>query len=277
MWVSPRPARRVTARRLATFARTIATCGLVAVLLPAASAAQQHRFGQPIYPAYMGFLDNPDGSVTMVFQYFSHGRDTVTVPAGERNQFPGVADRNQPTTFEPGNHEFVCVMVVENREVAKTTRWTLAFPDAPSSTSLDPLNDEYKLTERSREEAKRALDPATAPRGMCVNKPPRVLPNIRRPPTADGSLHDGIEEVTAQLGKELDLLGSAEDEGLPRGSSVTSTWRQASGPGKATFADPSKPRTKVSFDVAGTYELELHATDGTLESADRIRVVVKEG
>ena len=245
---------------------------VLAVLGPAAGA--QSRYGQPIYPAYQGYVVNPDGSLTLVFQYFSHGRDPVTVPVGPGNSFTGIADRNQPTTFLPGNHEFICVMVVDDAEQAKALRWTIAFPEEPSSTTLDPLNSEYLLTERSQQEAQRDVDPAEAPRGVCLNKPPRVTTNSRRPPTVDGSAEREIQEVKAELGKELALNGSVNDEGLPRDGAMTSTWSKVSGPGSAEFADPGSPRTTVTFDAGGTYELELRATDGELEASDRIRVVV---
>ena len=71
--------------------RAFAGCAVtLAIVLPSPGLAQP-RFGQPIYPGYQGFLDNPDGSVTMVFQYFSHGRDSVTIPIGPRNQFTGLS------------------------------------------------------------------------------------------------------------------------------------------------------------------------------------------
>jgi len=245
---------------------------ILAVALSAAGLGQP--YGQPIHPAYQGYVVNPDGSITMVFQYFSHGRDPVTIPVGPKNSFTGTADRNQPTTFLPGNHEFICVLVVENADEARALRWTIAFPEEASATSLDPLNSEYMLTERGQEEALRALDPEKAPRGICVNKPPRVSTNSRRPPSVDGSGEREIQEVKAEVGKELALSGSVEDEGLPRDGEVVAIWRKVAGPGAAEFADASAPRTTVTFDAPGTYELELHATDGELEATDRIRVVV---
>ncbi len=257
---------------MAALVSVFVTC-IVLTSTPSSTLAQT-KFGQPVYPAYQGFLNNPDGSVTMVFQYFSHGRDPVTIPAGPANGFTGVADRNQPTTFYPGNHEFVCVMVVENREVAAATRWTIAFPELASQTSLDPLNNEYQLMESTQKEAERALDVATAPRGICVNKPPRASTNRLRRPTGDPNVDDKIEEVGVALGAKLRLQGSAQDEGLPRGSTVTAGWRKVSGPGEVVFASPSQAVTTAEFSAAGTYELELHASDGELEHADRIRVKV---
>ena len=73
----------------------------------------QAQQNQPIYPAYDGFLKNPDGTYTLSFAYFSHNSDVVTVPPGTANAFaPGPGDRQQPTVFKPGHWRFQCVMVV---------------------------------------------------------------------------------------------------------------------------------------------------------------------
>ena len=246
---------------------------LVMVALCASSSFAQSQFGQPIYPGYQGFIENPDGSVTVVFQYFSHGRDSVTLPIGPANHFTGVEDRNQPTLFLPGNHENVCVMVVNSRREAEELRWSLTFPSEESATSNDPLNAEYMLEERSQKEANRGIDYATVPRGVCLNKAPKIFANGRR----FGSAADEIPEVSATVGKALELKGQISDEGLPRGSSITATWRKASGPGDATFTEVNAAHTHVTFDSSGTYLLDLHATDGELEATDRIRVVVEPG
>ena len=248
----------------------IATGALAAVGLSSAAA----QFGQPVYPGYQGFIDNPDGSVTMVFQYFSHGRDPVELPPGPSNHFTGEEDRGQVTTFEPGNHEFTCVLVMPDREAAQELRWTLAFPEEAVSTSLDPLHPEYMLEENSAHEAQRGLDLESAPRGRCINKAPAIRPTARfRPASQAGQ----IQEVEAQVGAELALQGRVTDEGLPRGSRVTSEWRLLEGPGEATFDDPSKPETTVTFATEGTYLLELHASDGELDNSEKLRVQVGAG
>jgi hypothetical protein len=264
---------RFGARGGALGAMVLVLALVLALALPGAGGAQP-RYGQPIYPAYQGFLQNPDGSVTMVFQYFSHGRDPVTIPVGPRNRFTGEADRNQPTTFLPGNHEFVCVLVVEDREAAKDLRWTVAFPSEPSETSSDPLNPEYLLIEQSQEEANRALDPATAPRGVCLNKPPKVRTRPRVPGAAAEKEQAPLQ---ATVGKPLALAGSAEDEGLPRDGALEVTWRQVGGPGTAAFTEPGSAATTVTFDAAGAYELELSASDGELEASERVEVEVAGG
>jgi hypothetical protein len=255
------------------FGRALVACAIASMLaVPFAASAQRGAFGQPIYPGYQGFLDNPDGSVTMVFQYFSHGRDPVELPIGPQNRFTGVEDRNQPTTFQPGNHEFVCLIVMENRKAAQELRWTVAFPEAESVTSLDPLNKEYMLTERSRTQANRELDLETAPRGVCVNKPPRVRSKPRR--FFGGSNGDENQNVEAKVGEELELRGSVTDEALPRDGKLVVNWRLVDGPGTADFVNPNEAQTAVVFSVVGTYELELHATDGELESVAGLSVTV---
>ncbi|MEE2777625.1 MAG: hypothetical protein VYE73_12795 [Acidobacteriota bacterium] len=243
---------------------------LIAGALAHQAAAQ--AYGQPVYPGYQGFLDNPDGSVTMVFQYFSHGRDPVILPAGERNRFSGHADRNQPTVFEPGNHEDVCVIVVESRQEAHQLRWFISFPDNEWSTSVDPLNAEYMLTERAAKEAQRDLDVGSAPRGVCIDKPPTVRANRLRRFAERSS--GTIENLAAHVGESVRLNGQARDEGLPRGSTVEVEWSLVTGPAAADFADCGSATTTVRFASAGTYELELTATDGTASSSDRLRFEV---
>ena len=56
---------------------------LAAVGLAVSASAQRN---QPIYPAYDGFLANPDGSYTLAFAYFSHNAEPVTIPAGRAEQ-----------------------------------------------------------------------------------------------------------------------------------------------------------------------------------------------
>ncbi len=98
----------MNARRL--FGALIAAGTLLGGPLTSFVQAQER---QPIYPAYDGFLKNPDGSYTIAFAYFSHNADVVTVPAGAANAFtPGGGDRSQPTSFKPGHWRFQCVMIV---------------------------------------------------------------------------------------------------------------------------------------------------------------------
>jgi hypothetical protein len=68
--------------------------------------------------------------------------------------------------------------------------------------------------------------------------------------------------------------GSATDDGLPSGSSLTVAWSRVSGPAAVAFSSPSSPDTNATFTAAGTYVLRLSGSDGTLGDTDDMTVVV---
>jgi hypothetical protein len=229
-----------------------------------APRAQQN---QPIYPVYDGFLKNADGSYTLSFAYFSHNADTVSIAPGPNNSFaPTPGDRMQPTTFLPGHWRFQCVMVV-GPEFDGKMKWTLAYAGTTTGTSEHMLQSNWNLLEGAAELGK--IDYAKAPRGVCLNRPPqvRVLGVTARrgqPPI-----------LTTTVGEELNIFGSAHDEGLPRGKSFVASWKMLTGPGQVTFAPPASARTKATFTAPGTYELELTASDSEFTSRTRLNVSVK--
>ena len=82
-------------------------------------------------------------------------------------------------------------------------------------------------------------------------------------------------DQTVKLPNSATMQGSVTDDGLPNPpGTVTRTWSQVSGPGTATFTDPSSPTTSVSFDTAGTYVLRLTGDDSALQSSDDVTVTV---
>jgi streptolysin S family bacteriocin protoxin len=68
------------------------------LLLP---SAPQREFGGSVAPVYEGWWDNPDGTKTAMFGYYSRNSvQELDVPVGANNRFePGDADRGQPTHF----------------------------------------------------------------------------------------------------------------------------------------------------------------------------------
>ena len=95
-------------------------------------------------------------------------------------------------------------------------------------------------------------------------------PPVNRPPTADAGPDHTITlpiDTTA-------LEGSASDDGLPAGSTLTITWTKVSGPGAVTFADAHSAATSASFAEPGEYVLKLTASDGQLSSSDTAAVNV---
>ena len=226
------------------------------------SAFAQH---EPVYAVYDGFVVTDDGLHVLSFAYFSHNFEPVTVPVGSLNSFgPDPADRQQPTTFLPGHHRFQCIVVM-GPEFAGGLRWTLDHAGTATTTSDDMLQYNWEFDAGSRRNALRDVEPADAPRGVCLNRSPTVrFLGLRGNPA----------EVTTAVGAELRLFGSVGDEGLPRVGTLVSRWRTLSGPGAVTFSAPDEPRTLASFDTAGDYELELWASDGEKAGSNRVAVTV---
>jgi hypothetical protein len=127
------------------------------------------------------------------------------------------------------------------------------------------LQSNWNLVEGAPELSR--LDFAKAPRGVCLNRAPtvRLLGKTAR---------KGEVTIDATTAEELHLFGSVADEGLPRTGKLAVAWKVLKGAGNVRFSDASAPRTTASFTTAGTYELELSATDSELSAALRVIVTV---
>lgn len=97
-----------------------------------------------------------------------------------------------------------------------------------------------------------------------------TLSTANQAPRVDAGPDQGIE-----LGASAELVGTASDDGLPAGSSLSVAWTSVSGPGGVTFADAASAATEAFFDAAGVYTLRLSASDGALTSFDDVQVVVQ--
>ena len=243
---------------------------LLAACLPAAPAGAQPN--QPVYPVYDGFHVTEEGVYVISYAYFSHNFDDVAIPPGAANAFgTEPADRLQPTTFKPGHHRFQCVMVM-GADFAGGLQWTLAHAGTTTSTSEDMLQYNWELDGRTTRSVLRDVHVGNAPRGVCLNRSPLVrLLGLR---AGSGGAPPDVETT---VGAELKLFGSVRDEGLPRGSRLTSDWRKLDGPGTVKFSAPDAPRTLATFDTPGLYELELRASDSALDARARVRVNVAAG
>ncbi len=73
----------------------------------------------------------------------------------------------------------------------------------------------------------------------------------------------GGPSQTIILPAQAILSGTATDDGLPN-NTLTTTWTVISGPGAVTFDDANQPATAATFNVPGTYVLQLSAFDGAL-------------
>jgi hypothetical protein len=91
-------------------------------------------------------------------------------------------------------------------------------------------------------------------------------------------VHAG-DDLTFQRPQEYQMLtGSVSDDGsgTPDGY-LRMLWSQVSGPTGVVFvSDPNQPQVFVRFPMAGTYELQLWATDGQEESSDTVVITVED-
>jgi hypothetical protein len=99
----------------------------------------------------------------------------------------------------------------------------------------------------------------------------RVNPGNRAPIVDAGSAQ------TITLPATVALIGSATDDGLPVGSTLTFLWSKLSGPGTVTFSNSSTLATTATFSVSGTYILRLTASDGALSSISDVTITVNTG
>ena len=125
---------------------------LVAVLIVAGTASAQTRFsyssGQPLEPAYEGWMPNTDGSFTMYFGYQNtNWVQEFDIAIGPDNDFsPGNADMGQPTHFYPRRNPFLFTIQVPKDFGNKELVWTLtangvtrkAFGSLKTDYLIDP-------------------------------------------------------------------------------------------------------------------------------------------
>jgi hypothetical protein len=81
-------------------------------------------------------------------------------------------------------------------------------------------------------------------------------------------------DQTVALPAQAALDGTVTDDGLPSPPALTTTWTKVSGPGTVTFGNVNAVDTQAGFSLAGTYVLQLSASDGALSTNDQVQVTV---
>ena len=109
--------------------RALIALALIASLgiLATAQTRFSYNSGQPLEPAYEGWMPNKDGSFTMYFGYQNtNWQQEFDIPVGPDNAFsPGAADQGQPTHFYPRRNPFLFTMQVPKDFGDKEIIWTL--------------------------------------------------------------------------------------------------------------------------------------------------------
>jgi RHS repeat-associated protein len=95
-------------------------------------------------------------------------------------------------------------------------------------------------------------------------------PQGNRAPTVNA----GADRTITLPVDTLTLQGTAADDGLPEGSTLSVAWSKVGGPGAVTFGSAGSLDTTAAFGTAGRYTLRLTVTDGELTAFDDVIVTV---
>ena len=99
----------------------------------------------------------------------------------------------------------------------------------------------------------------------------QVTVNVEAPPSDLPPVVNAGSSQTITLGQVATLSGTVTQTTT---NPLTDQWTQESGPGTAIFANAQSPSTTVQFTAAGTYVLDLSATDGTMAGSSSVTITV---
>jgi hypothetical protein len=95
-------------------------------------------------------------------------------------------------------------------------------------------------------------------------------PPVNQPPVVNA----GPDQTITLPVATVSLNGTVTDDGLPNPpGAVTTTW-SAVGPGTVTFGNASAKATTATFSTAGSYTLQLTASDSALSASDTVVITV---
>jgi len=254
-----------------------ATAILVAILMGTfgtqSATAQVPRtltqFGQPVYPAYEGWYDNPDGSFTLLIGYFNpNEEETVEVSIGENNFIsPGPPDQGQPSVFDSGRGYGVFTIQVPADFGDKQVSWTLT---SNNQTVTIPMHMQADYYVEPLKDAANGNEP----------------PTIRFSQSGEGYAGPPIgvaQSYTAAVGTPLELSVWTSDVKPPEGYRpnpfrtqipLTLKWHVLRSPGQVEFSEPEQefedssdqnPTTTATFSEPGEYLLRVEGLDETGE------------
>jgi hypothetical protein len=171
-----------------------------------------------------------------------------------------VVDRNTNTIFEMSKDGFLVNAIDISAAGADDPADVVLAPG-----SSDPSRMNLYFVARGEDNDGNPFENDGRLYEMSVDLPP--VGNLA--PIADAGVNQSVT-----LPALATMAGGARDDGLP--GALATTWSKVSGPGTATFTDPSSPTTTVDFSDAGIYVLRLTANDGELENSDDVTVAVAE-
>ena len=227
---------------------------------------------------------NASGIATFTYTSLKVGSDLITVTAGGASDTAGVSwvsnGPNQPpvvsagpnqATSLPANGVFLNGSVVDDglptggtltstwTQVSGPAAVTFGTPNQPQTTASFPLAGTYvlQLTGNDSQLSTSATVTVTV---YAANQPPVVNP--------------GPDQTIVFPNQYITFNGTATDDGLPVGSTLTVTWSEFSGPNLVTFSSPNAATTTVTFPGPGTYILQFSASDGQFTTTKAVNAFV---
>ena len=94
-----------------------------------------------------------------------------------------------------------------------------------------------------------------------------TLNGTNKAPTVNAGADQTVPHPTT-----VNLIGTANDDGLPVDSLLSFSWSMISGPGTVTFGNSAALQTTATFSVGGTYVLRLTASDSALSASDDVTI-----
>ena len=184
--------------------RVVAVAALVGASLVSAQRADgqlAYQTGQNVSPAYEGWIQNDDGSKTLVFGYMNRNwSEELDVPVGENNFLsPGPEDRGQPTHFRPRRNRFV-FMVTVPADFDEELVWTLTTQGqterAYGTLGIDQALDDIVIASETG-----ALGIGASNAEIRANQAPVI------------TIESG-SEYSVRVGQPVELAVRMEDDGL---------------------------------------------------------------
>jgi hypothetical protein len=224
--------------------------------------------GLTVTPAYEGWYENGDGTLSLSFGYHNRNLDEVVeIPLGPRNHIePAEFDGFQPTRFEPQRHYGVfAVRVPADFDPEAKIYWT-----------LEVHGQELRIPGHVRPEWK--ID-AIAGEAGSGNTPP-VLTFEEGGQEAVGPAGALGKPRLATVGQPIEITVWAHDDGRASTSvasggreavPVALTWFEHQGPGAVVFGSPTasvpaaggSATTTATFEAPGEYVLRVRANDAS--------------
>ncbi len=202
------------------------------------------------------------------------GTEMSATPTSQdnRNDVPPTI-LSAPVTRVFANTPYSYAANARDPNAADTLTWSLPTPatEALRGLTINPANGLLQWTPTFAGAGYQNVTLRVADsRGRFATQTYRLFVEIPNSPP----LVNAGPDQTVILAAGATLNGTAQDDGLPFGGTLTTTWTKVSGPGTVTFANASVPATSATFSAPGSYVLRLAASDSQLSRNDEVTVFV---